>query len=270
MKLSVYHATSYRYAAPVARSTQYIRLTPGSSFRQRVLDWRLDLPAPAIPLSDAFGNQTHLLTMSDQHDAIAIVATGTVEVADVDDGEPADQVNPRVFLRETALTETDDAIVAFCEPMRRLVGSRPLIGASDLMAAINDRVTLKPGVTDADTTAATVLALSAGVRQDRVHLFLSCCRALGLPARYVSGYGYSADLSVVASRAWAEVWLSSRWVSFQVGDAGNQDGGLIKLAVGLDFRDACPVRGVRLGGGEENLSTVAQIQRTDRGYVDPA
>lgn len=113
MKLSVYHATSYRYAEPVARSTQYIRLTPCDSVRQKVLDWQLDLPAPGIAMTDAFGNRTHLLTLSHVHDSIAIRAAGTVEVSETDDGEPADALDPRVFLRETALTRADAAIRAF-------------------------------------------------------------------------------------------------------------------------------------------------------------
>ncbi|MET0508035.1 MAG: transglutaminase N-terminal domain-containing protein, partial [Burkholderiaceae bacterium] len=67
MKLTVHHSTSYRYAEQVARSTKYIRLTPRYSARQKVIDWRVDLPAPGIMLDDAFGNRTHLLTLSRLH-----------------------------------------------------------------------------------------------------------------------------------------------------------------------------------------------------------
>ncbi|MGE0800437.1 MAG: transglutaminase N-terminal domain-containing protein [Lautropia sp.] len=264
MKLSVYHATTYRYAEPAARSTQYIRLTPGSNHRQRVVEWQLDLPTRSIRLIDAFGNLTDLMTLATAHDAIAIVATGTVEVPDVDDGEPADQVNPRVFLRATALTEPDEAIVAFCEPMRKTVTTRPLIGAGDLTAAVQQRLPLLPGVTDPDTTAAEAIAIGGGAVQDQVHLFLVCCRHLGLPARYVSGYAYTQDRASVASRAWAEVWLNNRWVGFDVSQGSSAAGGHIKLAVGLDYRDASPVRGVRLGGGEEELSTTAQVRPAGR------
>jgi len=262
VKLSVYHATTYRYAESVARSTQYIRLTPVSNNRQRVIEWQLDLPTRAIKLVDAFGNLTHLMTLSTPHDAIAIVATGTVEVPDVDDGEPADQVNPRVFLRGTELTEPNQAIIGFCEPMRRTVTTRPLIGAGDLMTAVQERLPLSPGKTDAETSAARALEIGGGAVQDQVHLFLVCCRHLGLPARYVSGYAYTPDRATVASRAWAEVWLTNRWVGFDVAQGSNASGAHIKLAVGLDYRDACPVRGVRLGGGDEVLSTTAQVRKT--------
>ena len=261
MKLSVHHATVYRYAEPVSRSTQYIRLTPAPNKRQRVVEWQLRLPARPVQLLDAFGNLTDLLTLSQPHDSIAIVATGTVEVPDVDEGEPADPVNPLVFLRRTALTAPDDAIEAFCEPMRRSVAARPLIGATDLLAAVHEAVPLARGRTDADTTAAEALAIAGGAVQDQVHVFLAACRHLGLPGRYVSGYVYTQDQAVVASRAWAEVWIGNRWVGFDSGQGGAGDGGRIKLAVGLDYRDACPVRGVRLGGGEEVLSTDAQVRK---------
>jgi transglutaminase-like putative cysteine protease len=261
VKLSVYHATTYRYAEPVTRSTQYIRLTPVTNRRQRVLEWQLDLPTRSIELLDAFGNLTNLMTLSRPHDSISLVGTGTVEVPDVDDGEPADLVHPRVFLRPTALTEPDSAIIGFCEPMRKLVAGRPLIGATDLMAAVQEAIPLEPGVTDAETTASEAFSLRAGAVQDQVHVFLACCRYLGLPARYVSGYAYTPDRAVVASRAWAEVWIGNRWVGFDVGHVSSANGGHIKLAVGLDYRDACPVRGIRLGGGEEELSTTSQVRK---------
>lgn len=257
MKLSVHHATVYRYAEPVSRSTEYIRLSPAPTARQRVVEWQLQLPARSLQWRDAFGNLTDLLTLARPHDSIAIVATGTVEVPDVDEGEPADAVHPLVFLRCTPLTTPDDAVMAFCEPMRRNVASRPLIGATDLQAAVLEAVPLAPGRTDPDTTAAQAFGLGGGAVQDQVHLFLACCRHLGLPARYASGYAYTQDNAVVASSAWAEAWIGNRWVAIDSG----QPGGRIKLAVGLDYRDACPVRGVRLGGGDEVLSTTAQVRK---------
>lgn len=264
MKLTVQHSTSYRYAEPVARSTQYIRLTPRDSARQRVLEWRVELPGPGILLDDAFGNRTHLLTLSRLHDSITLLATGSVELSDVDDGEPADRLDPRIFLRETVRTHADPTVREFCEPMRKLVGTRPVIGVSDLMAAIVDRLPMMPDAPrEAQPTASEVLAGEGGQRQDRVHLFLACCRALGLPARYVSGYGCPADMTSLASRSWAEVWLSQRWVSFQAADPGRFDAGLVKLATGLDAGDASPVRGVRLGGGEESMSVTAFVQRRE-------
>jgi len=261
MLLSVVHATTYRYAATVSRSTQVIRLTPHSGATQRTIEWQVELPGPATELVDAFGNRTHLLALDRPHDEIRLVARGRVEVADIDDGEPADRINPKVFLRATRLTEPDDPLRAFVEPMRGVVRSRPLIGVSDLMSAVLERVDYRRGVTTVDTTAAQAFAAGAGVCQDLAQVFVTCCRLLGVPARYVSGYAFLPHQERVESHAWAEAWLATRWVAFDPSHGGAADGARIRLAVGLDYLDACPVRGVRLGGGEESLTTAACVRR---------
>ncbi|MBN9426458.1 MAG: transglutaminase family protein [Burkholderiales bacterium] len=260
MQLSVYHSTVYRYAEQASRSTQYIRLAPYASARQRVLDWQLELPAPALTMSDAFDNLTHVLTLDVAHQEIRLVARGRVDVDEVDDGEPVGRLNPMVFLRATPLTEADDELRAFVDPMRRTVVSRPLIGTTDLMNAVLDRMPYTKGITAVHFSAAEAFKAGAGVCQDHSHVFIACCRALGIPARYVSGYVYSTDLEQVASHAWAEAWLMNRWVSFDISNARHAGGAHIKLAIGLDYLDACPVRGVRLGGGDENLSTLAHVK----------
>jgi transglutaminase-like putative cysteine protease len=260
MLLSVWHSTVYRYATEVARSTQYIRLSPAASPRQRVVDWRLELPVPSVTMTDAFDNLTHVLTLDAPHQEIRLLARGRVEVDDADDGEPAGRINPRVFLRATPLTEPDDAIRGFVAPLRGLVRSRPLMGVTDLMHALVERMPYEKGYTSVESTAAQSFAAGRGVCQDHAHVFVACCRELGIPARYVSGYVYTPDREHVASHAWAEAWLSNRWVSFDVSNAGKAGEAHLKLAVGLDYLDACPVRGVRLGGGEEELHTAARVE----------
>jgi transglutaminase-like putative cysteine protease len=262
MLLAVLHSTRYTYAEEVRRSTQYIRLTPHTESQQRTVNWEVRLPEPAVTMSDAFGNTTHVLTLDKPHHEIKLVARGSVEVPDIDDGEPAGSVNPLVFLRPTPLTAPDEAIASFVDPMRSTVRARPLIGLTDLMNAVFDRVPRREGATTPDTTASEAFALQAGVSQDQSHVFIACCRTMGVPARYVSGYAYSPNREQVASCAWAEAWLANRWVAFDVANARDASGGHIKLAVGLDYLDACPVRGVRLGGGGEELSTSADVRAT--------
>jgi transglutaminase-like putative cysteine protease len=114
-------------------------------------------------------------------------------------------------------------------------------------------------VTDVSFNAAQSFAAGAGVCQDHAHVFTACCRALGLPARYVSGYVLTPEREDVASHAWGEVWLANRWHSFDVSNARNAGGTHLKLAVGLDYNDACPVRGIRRGGGEEVLTTLGRV-----------
>jgi transglutaminase-like putative cysteine protease len=262
MLLSVWHSTVYRYATEVARSTQYIRLSPAATPRQRVIEWKVELPVPvpAVTMTDAFDNLTHVLTLDEAHQEIRLIARGRVEVDQTDDGEPSGRINPRVFLRDTPLTEADDAIRTFIGPLRAMVKSRPLMGGTDLMHALIERMPYEKGHTSVDTTAAQGFAAGRGVCQDHAHVFVACCRELGIPARYVSGYAYTTDRQTVSSHAWAEAWLSNRWVAFDVSNAGKAGGAYLKLAVGLDYLDACPVRGVRLGGGEEELYTSARVE----------
>lgn len=259
MLLTVFHSTRYHYAEKVTRSTQYIRLTPADSHRQRVKYWELQMPVSASPIVDAFGNITHVLAYDAPHDEIELKAHGQVDVSDSDDGEPAGNVNPLVFLRPTALTKIDGAMFQFLEPLRAVAKSRPLIGATDLMHSVLDKMPYTPGVTSVEFTASQSFAKASGVCQDHSHVFIACCRELGIAARYVSGYVYSENYQEVASHAWVEAWLGGRWVSFDVSNAKSAGAGHIKLAVGLDYLDACPVRGVRLGGGEEKLSATAQV-----------
>jgi transglutaminase-like putative cysteine protease len=259
MQLFVSHSTRYVYDSLVTRSTQYIRLTPGNSNRQKVHNWSVTLPVDCVTMNDSFGNHTHVLTFDAPHDAIEIKAVGQVDVNEADEGEPAGPVNPMAFLRFTPLTRPDAAIKDFVSPFRKVIKTRPLMGATELMGAVLDKMPYTSGSTSVESSAAQAFALGKGVCQDHSHVFLSCCRELDVAARYVSGYVYSSNREEVASHAWVEAWIGGRWVSFDISNAKQAGGAHIKLAVGLDYSDACPVRGVRTGGGHEVLSITAQV-----------
>lgn len=260
MELAVTHSTHYRYDEEVQRSTQIIRLTPMNCARQRVIHWHIDLPRKTLSHLDAFDNITHLLTLERPHREITIVAHGSVDVSEADEGEPAGKLNPRIFLRDSALVQTDEAMREFAAPFANAVKSRPLFALTDLMHSVLDVMPYKKGVTEVDFSAPKSFAAKAGVCQDHTHVYLALCRSLGIPARYVSGYVYTENRAHVASHAWAEVWMANRWQSFDVSNARQAGEQHIKLSIGLDYLDACPVRGVRLGGGEEVLSTRAQVE----------
>jgi transglutaminase-like putative cysteine protease len=160
----------------------------------------------------------------------------------------------------TPLTQPDAAIKAFIEPFRQTVRSRPYLGLHDVMLALLSQMPYEKGHTQVGFTAAQSFAVGKGVCQDHTHVFLACVRHLGLPARYVSGYLNSEDQGHVASHAWAEVWIGGRWVGFDVSNSIGADQGHIRLAHGLDYDDASPVRGVRTGGGNETLESFAKVE----------
>jgi transglutaminase-like putative cysteine protease len=243
VRFSITHQFNYSYDSPVRLSTQYLRLTPRDTTRQKVLNWNLATPGTALRTTDGYGNVLHVLTIDKPVSGIAIQAQGSVETAAVLD-EPSDftgaPLSPLLFLRPTGLTRADQVLVAFAEKYRRNIDSHR--GLRELAAAIHNR--------NGDGSAA-----------DAAHAFIACCRHVGVPARYVSGYVYStkSDNHGVAMHAWAEAWVVDRWRSFDTAHDNPIGEAHIKIAIGADYLDACPVRGVRVGGGAETLTAQAQV-----------
>jgi transglutaminase-like putative cysteine protease len=259
MKLSIRHSTEYHYSERVKHSTQYLRLTPRPSARQKILSWEMDLPETAERASDGYNNILHVLTLDRPHQEIRLSVKGLVEITD-EDGEDADQrLSPLVFTRMTALTQPDASLLELAHRHAALPVETRLEALSE---TILSAMPFAPGVTDVASNAAQAYRGGQGVCQDHTHVFLACCRALGLPARYVSGYLYSQDSEHVASHAWAEVWKDGSWHTFDVTNQTRLPRHHLKLAVGLDYMDACPVRGVRFGGGIESLKAVAQVRQS--------
>ncbi len=258
MRLAISHETVYRYDNPVKHSTQYLRLTPHSSHSQRIIDWELDLPVPAVKSMDAYGNILHVLTLDYPHQEIRIRAKGLVETSAANDTDH-DSLAPMPFLRHTDLTLPDSALRIFAERFRRLPPS--LASLHELAEAIHQRMPYQPGSTDVHMTAAQAFSNGSGVCQDHTHVFIACARQLGVPARYVSGYLYVPEQQMqhVASHAWAEAWIDGDWHSFDISNLTPANEHHLKLAIGMDYLDACPVRGVRRGGGGEEMQAAAWV-----------
>ncbi|MFI8736131.1 transglutaminase N-terminal domain-containing protein [Ectopseudomonas toyotomiensis] len=256
MRLSISHATTYRYDDQVRASIQYLRLTPHDSERQQVLSWQLDLPRPVHAQLDPYGNILHVLTLDEPHESIVIGARGQVEIDESCEAEHERQ-SALPFLRFTRLTQADDAIREFAAHQSKARTDRN--GLIDLMHALNAHIVYQPGITEVDTSAAEAFAGRRGVCQDHTHAFIACARSLGVPARYVSGYLYTDDAEHLASHAWAEAWVGDAWYSFDVTNCLARPERHLKLAVGLDYLDACPVRGMRRGGGCEQMHAQVQV-----------
>ena len=258
MRLSIRHDTTYDYADEVRGSIQYLRLTPQESARQHVLNWQLDLPHPVRAQRDPYGNVLHVLTMDQPHDSIVIGARGVVEIDEHSDGE-RDSGSPLPFLRSTRLTQADQALREFA--ILQCGERREREALINLMHGLSEKMPYTPGITSVESTAAEAFAGGAGVCQDHTHAFLACARSLGVPARYVSGYLYSDDSEHLASHAWAVAWIDGLWYCFDITNGMSRPQRHLKLAIGLDYLDACPVRGMRRGGGSEQMHA--------RVYVSP-
>jgi len=262
MRHLIRHVTHYRYTKPVNYTIQTLRLTPRPDGHQRALRWQIDAPGSLHEQIDAYGNVTHLMTLTRPHDEIELRVVGQVEVDALADGVlPADEdrLPVHAYCVNTALTRPDDAVMDFCRAALPRGLSEPG-HAMALAEAICQAVKYEPGITDVTTAATEVLQMGHGVCQDHAHLFLACARGLGVPARYVSGYVYTAD-EHAASHAWADVWLHGRgWVSVDITNRQYASDCHCRLAVARDYDSASPVRGVRTGGGTESMAVKVQVQ----------
>lgn len=265
MKLAIEHETTYRYDAPVRSSTQYIRLTPRESTRQNVLQWQLDTPRPPTQTHDGYGNVLHVLTLDKPVREIRIRAHGVIETnpAAEEKADPAAALSPLVFVRCTTMTRPDEGLAAFAEKFRRK--SVTVASLREVAAALVDRLDKAGDDTAEPLTAAQAFAGKHGSVRNLAHVFIACSRQLGIPARYVSGYSIShaEDDERIHGHAWAEAWVGERWRGFDLATAHDKgrakDTEHLALAIGADYLDACPIRGVRTGGGVESMEAIAKL-----------
>ncbi|WP_144109833.1 transglutaminase domain-containing protein [Paraburkholderia sp. BCC1886] len=269
MYLTIRHDTSYRYEATVHYSIQQLRLTPSNGASQMVRRWSIDAPGKLDATFDAYGNVLHTLVINKPHSEIRLHVGGEVDTIPLVDGFLPDGVGPiplEHFTCSTRLTEADAAVRELAQSVAALDTSSSLIALSE---QIVQRVKYTPGITEVTSTAAQALELGNGVCQDHAHLMLACCRARGIPARYVSGYIEPGEVthpetSAVApngaSHAWVDVWLEGKgWISVDVTHASFASEIYCRLAVARDYEAAAPVRGRRIGGLEEQLKVSVTV-----------
>ncbi len=151
--------------------------------------------------------------------------------------------------------------------MRRLAaatgGASPLDRMHDLMHRTAGLVRYETGVSHVGWTAEDALSAGYGVCQDMAHVFVAAARALGVPARYVSGYLMMQDrIAQDATHAWAEAHVDGLgWVGFDPSNGISPDMRYVRVATGLDYAEAAPVSGLRTGTGEERLTVAVEVAR---------
>lgn len=253
MLLNIEHQTQYVYSDIVQYTIQQLRLTPRNGTGQHVKQWEIKVNGQLHAFDDAFGNHSHTLVIDQPHQDVLISVSGEVETGV--DGLTAYQPLPlAVYLRDTPLTVADTSMQKFAQAFSTQA-------VTTLMQALRDRMQYTKGATKVDTSAAEAFQMGQGVCQDHTHVFLGCCRSLGLPARYVSGYLFTADGSLMQTHAWAEVWQQDHWLGLDISNGIAIGEAHVKLATALDYRGASPVSGTRLGGGEEGMSSVVSVNQ---------
>jgi transglutaminase-like putative cysteine protease len=287
MRYTVRHRSTYDYAQPVDLSYHMLRLTPRALPHQQVLATTVTadpVPATYSVGADYFGNFLTYLTMTDPHERLTVEMTATVDVrlpAPPDplstpswesvrdalrDDDRLELIDAGEFTFDSPLAAPSAAIAAYAATS--FPGGRPLLaGVLDLTRRIHRDFAFDPEATIVTTPLAEVMEQRRGVCQDFAHLEVAGLRAMGLAARYVSGYIRTyrkpdgpALAGADASHAWVSVFCPGLgWVDVDPTNdlvVGEEH---IVLAWGRDYGDVSPIRGVILGGGEHVLDVAVDV-----------
>jgi transglutaminase-like putative cysteine protease len=274
MRIRISHETLYRYERPARAVIQTLRLTPRNHDGQYVVSWRIDVSEDCQldQHEDAFGNITHVFTLDGPFEELRVHVEGEVETQDTAGlvRGAVERFPPTLFLRETGLTRIDPAIADFAREAQA-AGGDPLKVLHALLDRLHREVVYDGDPTHPATTAAEAFALKRGVCQDLTHIFIAAARSLGVPARYIGGHFHRADgiTEQEAGHAWAEVYVSDLgWVAFDAANGVCATDAHVRVAVGLDYLGAAPVRGTRYGGAGEVLEVAVNVGQTARQTQD--
>lgn len=270
MRLRIRHQTSYDYGQPVRAAIQMLRMTPRSSEGLFVRRWRVEVDADARlhKGEDAFGNITHTLFIDGPVESVRVSIDGEVETTDTNGlvRGAVERMPVRLYLRETRLTEPSQAMKSCARHLVASEGGNKLAALHALMTRLHASMRFSPGMTTSATPAAAAFEAGDGVCQDFAHIFVACARSIGVPARYVGGYFLRTDsVEQDAGHAWAEAYLDDiGWIGFDPANGMCVTERYCRVAVGLDYLDAAPVRGSRTGGGSEKLQVQVQVQQVQK------
>jgi len=284
MFYSIRHITRFHYDAPVNESVMEVRMRPRSDIDQRCIHFTLTLNPKAHVSSyrDHLGNTVHHFDVPGSHTRLGLVAESTVEIDTVppvpDNLDPSawkeiDELGASgeyfEFLQPSHFTTPTPQLKDFAAEIGAVRGADPLSLLRVLNARIFEAIEYVPKSTNVDSPIDTALGSRKGVCQDYSHIMITVLRGLGIPARYVSGYLYhSAEAhdrsSDGATHAWVEALLPGLgWVGFDPTNNLLATDRHIRTAIGRDYADVPPAKGVFKGGAESSLSVAVRVKTTD-------
>jgi transglutaminase-like putative cysteine protease len=266
MILRVEHTTEFGYDGPIAEAYTELRLRPLEGGGQHCSSFRLITQPPGLRVReyrDYFGNGVHHFDVLESHDRLAVTAVSEVMTPKsfVGAGQVPTPLELHDYLGPTDFAPFSESVSDFAA--RHTGGAAGTERAHALMAAIHGELVYDPGATDVQTRADEVLVLGRGVCQDFTHVMIAACRCIGIPARYVSGYLYDPKLvgDNAASHAWVDVWDEERgWLALDPTHDRDQTESYVRVAVGRDYADVPPTRGVYKGNADETLAVRVGLQ----------
>ena len=291
MQYRVRHTTRYRYSEMVPLCHNEVHLLPRSLSRQRCIDaWLQISPSPTIhhERKDFFGNRVVYFSIEEPHTALEVTAQSDLELLpmpppdleatvawEVGQASLRHEINrntleARQFLLDSPFIKASMPFAEYAQPS--FVSGRPLLSAvQDLMRRIHTEFTYDPEFTTVATPISEVLAHKRGVCQDFAHFAIACLRALGLAARYVSGYletlppeDQSKLIGAAASHAWVSVYCPELgWMDFDPTNNLMPSSQHIIVAWGRDYSDVTPLKGTILGGVEHELQVRVEVKKIE-------
>jgi transglutaminase-like putative cysteine protease len=266
MRLKIQHTTTYHFDQPVPYGLQQLRLTPKSRSGQAIVDWQMSIEGGAVQTdyNDHHQNRVTLISFDPQATSILVHCEGEVETADQAGvvGKHSGFAPLWYFQKSTDLTRAGPNVRSLAKGLRDEVAEDvPRLHA--LSQRIIDAVAYEIGTTHATTTAEEAVETATGVCQDHAHIFVAAARSMGYPARYVSGYLMMSDrVHQDATHAWAEAHIEGLgWVGFDVSNGYSPDSRYVRVATGLDYREAAPVSGIHYGGAGEAMAIDIMVQQ---------
>jgi transglutaminase-like putative cysteine protease len=266
MILSIHHITEYLFDQPVHYALQRLKLRPKDGAGQNIINWQLVVDGGKVEaeLDDPHNNHVTLISVDEGRTAITVSCQGQVETAD----------NHGILGRHRSYVP----LWAYCRPTRLTTAARgvqKLVGGIDreqpdklallheLSAHILSTVAYQGGATGVDSSAEQAITAGAGVCQDHAHIYIAACRAMGIPARYVSGYlMMDGQIEQSASHAWAEAHVDSiGWVGFDISNGISPDGRYVRVATGFDYRDAAPISGMSFGARDKSMVVSLRVEQ---------
>lgn len=299
MKLRVEHITAYAYTPSVVTAQHMAHLTPATHATQRCVRHTITVsptPAAVTETRDVYGNTRTFFSLKSVHEALTVTAES--EVHTLPPPIPLSHLtweHTRERFRYHAHAAYDAAAeFVFASPFVPrhpdfLAYARPsfapglplLLAARDLMDRIHTDFTYASQSTEVNTPAVEALAQRKGVCQDFAHIMIACWRAMGLPARYVSGYmltkpppGKPRLVGSDASHAWVSVYVpdmpeGQRWCDFDPTNNRAPGEDYVTLGSGRDFADVSPMRGVIHGGAHHTLDVRVTVEPLDAEPPEP-
>ncbi|MFT4776318.1 MAG: transglutaminase-like putative cysteine protease [Oleispira sp.] len=298
MRYQVKHITKYKYAGKVSHCYNLANLLPRNTARQSCLESRIIISPQethANKRTDYFGNNSYHFEIQTPHSELSITAESVIDVAEIrsdlnfDFGisyadalsflkkVPAIEViQAREFCLDSPMIKTSKELADYARPSFSL--SRQLYTCvEELTRRIFQDFTYTPGFTNIATPLSEVLAHKKGVCQDFAHLQVGCLRAMGIPAKYVSGYmetlpplGQKRLVGADATHAWIAYYSPQEgWIEFD--PTNNVRAGIqhIVTAEGRDYYDVTPLKGVIFGGGKSPILEVSvDVARKPEGFIN--